>query len=804
MSLKKSLETTVNPIIESAKSKRIIHLETDDTMLTQNLLATDRGILNNFGSCSYLGMEFDERLLEGSVDAIRRFGTQFSASRAYMSISLYTELENLMEQIAGAPVLITPTTTLGHLSIIPTIVGSDDAVIMDHQVHNSVQMALKPVKLGKTRVEVLRHNRMDLLRDRVQELSKTSEHVWYMADGIYSMFGDACPLDELYALLDEFPKFHLYVDDAHGMSCYGKHGEGYVLSHRPIHERMVVALSMAKAFASGGAVFAFGNQEWRDLSRNCGGPMITSGPIQPAVLGASVAMAKIQLSGAFAKLRDELQHKIQFMNDLLTMHELPLIANNTSPIFFVGTSKPEIAKNIVDRMIKLGYFLNLGIYPAVPIKNTGVRFTITRMHTKEAMRDMVTRFARVYKEEMAKADFTKEEVYKAFKIKQPVLEEMELDRQRDSLTVKTFSSITELDVEQWDTCFQHNRMLRSEQLVCAELGSGMKVSNGLWKNRYIMIEDARGKVICAAPVSITITKDDMLASNDVSVLAEHRREKDPSYLTSRTVMTGLPYSTGEHLFIDKSGDWKRAVNLCLGTLESIREEFNGSQIILRDFAIEDKELMQHLAEQGYFKAELMPSYHVEEMNWDTQEEFIQLLSKRSKKHFKQDVRRHQDKFTIELSEHMDSHTLKHVYGLFRNVHTRSTRLNTYALPYSLVASMNNSPLWKCLLVKVRMENEDCVVGCAWLHVSGEVVDFPMVGIDYDYQEELKVYQQTLYQTYAYAKSIGARRLNWGYTADVEKRKFGAIASTMYCMVQTDDNYTQSLLMEMSEQRPVAV
>src|SRR6267378_7323596 len=35
----------------------------------------------NFGSCSYLGLEVDDRLKEGALDATRRFGTQYSLSR---------------------------------------------------------------------------------------------------------------------------------------------------------------------------------------------------------------------------------------------------------------------------------------------------------------------------------------------------------------------------------------------------------------------------------------------------------------------------------------------------------------------------------------------------------------------------------------------------------------------------------------------------------------------------------------------------------------------------------------------------
>ena len=55
----------------------------------------------NFGGCSYLGLEQREELREAAIDAIRRFGTQFSFSRAYLECPLYRELEDLLGTMTG-------------------------------------------------------------------------------------------------------------------------------------------------------------------------------------------------------------------------------------------------------------------------------------------------------------------------------------------------------------------------------------------------------------------------------------------------------------------------------------------------------------------------------------------------------------------------------------------------------------------------------------------------------------------------------------------------------------------------------
>jgi 7-keto-8-aminopelargonate synthetase-like enzyme len=78
------------------------------------------------------------------------------------------------------------------------------------------------VKSRGVHVEMIRHNRMDMLEDRIKALRQKYPRIWYMADGIYSMYGDASPVNDVYELMDKYPELYYYVDDAHGMSCYGK------------------------------------------------------------------------------------------------------------------------------------------------------------------------------------------------------------------------------------------------------------------------------------------------------------------------------------------------------------------------------------------------------------------------------------------------------------------------------------------------------------------------------------------------------------------------------------------------------
>src|SRR5258708_18381716 len=107
-----------------------------------------------------------------------------------MSVTLYAEIEELLSQMFGQPVILAATTTLGHLSNIPVLIGDNDAVILDAQAHECIQTAVQLLKVRNVTVEVIRHNRLDMLQERIKALSKTHKKILFMTDGVYSMFGD--------------------------------------------------------------------------------------------------------------------------------------------------------------------------------------------------------------------------------------------------------------------------------------------------------------------------------------------------------------------------------------------------------------------------------------------------------------------------------------------------------------------------------------------------------------------------------------------------------------------------------------
>jgi len=383
----------VDDAVTDAIARGIGHLIAEDAELGGRLVTLHGRPHVNFGSCSYLGLETDPRLKDAACDAVARYGVQFASSRAYVSCPPYAELERLLQAMFGAPLVVAQTTTLAHFAALPILIGSEDAVVCDQLVHNSVQAVLPTLKAAGTTCRFVRHSRIDKLDRLVGALAQRHRRVWYLADGVYSMHGDLAPLAALEDLLARHDRLSLYIDDAHGVSWAGTHGRGTVLGDGPPPQRTVMVASLAKAFSAGGAVLVFPDAETARLVRACGSTMIFSGPLQPALLGAGIASARVHLSSEIADRQATLMDRIRLFNELAAARGIPLATTAATPIRFVEIGDTDATCRMTADLMRDGFFINTAVFPAVSQGRGGLRIALTLHQTADDIRGLIDAIA---------------------------------------------------------------------------------------------------------------------------------------------------------------------------------------------------------------------------------------------------------------------------------------------------------------------------------------------------------------------------------------------------------------------------
>jgi 7-keto-8-aminopelargonate synthetase-like enzyme len=385
---------TVERHIGDAADAGVCRATVCDPLLAGDSITVDGRRLLNFGSCMYMGLNVDPRLKQGAIDAIERFGPVYSSSPVYTSVDLYEALRERLERIFGHPVAIPTTTTLGHLGVLPVLITPDDAVLVDQQAHTSMHMATQVLIASGVDVTMVPHNDLERLEAMVEERHRSHDRIWYLADGVYSMFGDMAPVHDLAALQRRYDNLWLYYDDAHGFGWRGRFGRGYVLDQMELNERMVVAVSLSKSFGTGGAAVVFPDPAMVRRVQVAGGTFVFSGPLHPAELGAAVASADIHLSNEQVDRSLRLRRQIRHIQERMVDMQLPAASLAATPIWFVWTGGHLQSIELVQRLMDDGFYANPSAFPAVPMGKGGVRFTNTLYHDLDQIDALLDSLAR--------------------------------------------------------------------------------------------------------------------------------------------------------------------------------------------------------------------------------------------------------------------------------------------------------------------------------------------------------------------------------------------------------------------------
>jgi 7-keto-8-aminopelargonate synthetase-like enzyme/predicted N-acyltransferase len=791
----KSIIDTINDIVNTGREKGLGHLYTEDETYNGRTIKINGKDLINFASCSYLGLDIDPRIKEAAIDAIRRYGVQFSCSRSFIACTLYTEWEKLIGQMFNAPIVLSTSVSLGHHAVIPIVVEEGDVIIMDQQVHASVQDAALKMQSKGVLITVVRHNRLDELEEKFFALCSKHGKIWYMIDGVYSMYGDYAPMKDLIRLANKHKQLHIYADDAHGMSIAGINGTGVILSQVELHEKMILATSLNKAFAAGGGAFIFPNKELCQKVRNCGGAMMFSGPHQIPVIGAGIASAKIHLSPEIYQLQSVLKEKVNYCHNLLKKHRLPLISNPNSPISFIGLGLTRVGSNMVKRMIEDGFFVNLGIFPAVPETCTGMRFTITNHHTLEDIEKLTSKIAYHLPQSLKDEDRTIEDIHRAFRkvynFEKEITTSPAYSKSVSPYKIQHETSILKIKEDTWNSLLGVSSFDWNMLLFLEEIFKNNSEPENNWDFHYYIILDKDDKPVLATFFTLALTKEDMLSPITISQKIESERIVNPYYLSSLSFVMGSLLTDGQHLYIDRSRpDWKNIMMLLLDRLWKEQERLNANSLSLRDFDAQDHELNRFFSDQGFVKINLPDRHCLKIPGFANTESYLKTIKADKRYYVKRKILKNSPHFRIKIVNAALNEESAYYYQLYKNVTAKSFELNTFHLPEKLFKNLFKNPQWE--IIELKLNSVEKPVGIALCYKTTTNYNFVLSGMDYKYLEQ-GIYPQILWQILLRAKQLNLTNINLGLTASQNKRKLGARSIPQVGFVQMQDKFGMSVI-----------
>jgi 8-amino-7-oxononanoate synthase len=337
------------------------------------------------GSNNYLGLTGDERVRQGALDALNRYGTGLTGSRFLNgTIDLHLELEReLAEWLETEAALVFTTGHQANVGALGTILAPGDTVIADSGDHASI---LDGCILSRAKLRAFRHNRMDRLERALEKAQADGGGILVVVDGVFSMEGDVAPLPDIADLCARFGA-RLMVDEAHALGVLGARGAG-TSELLGVEDRVDLRMAtFSKSLASCGGVIA-GPADVIEFLRIQSRPFIFTASAVPAAVGAALAAVRICRSeegrALFAKVLDNASYLHSGLQELgYSVIEPTRLADGTvvvTPVVPVLVGDDWKAAFLWKALYQAGVFVNTAIHPAVPPGGALLRTSVMATH----------------------------------------------------------------------------------------------------------------------------------------------------------------------------------------------------------------------------------------------------------------------------------------------------------------------------------------------------------------------------------------------------------------------------------------
>src|SRR6476469_530392 len=351
--------------------------------------------LADFASCNYLGFDLDRQIIDSVQPALDRWGTHPSWSRLLGSPVLYEQIEERLGELLGADdVLVLPTITLIHMSVIPVLAGSG-TIFLEKRAHKTLYDGCELAKVRGATVKRFAFEDVADLERLLRDGSTAPRLV--CIDGVNSMTGNAADVAAFARVAREHDAL-LYVDDAHGfgvigeradeeLSPYGKRGNGIMRYFDESYDHVIFVAGLSKSYSSLAAFLAC-PPELKRLLKTAAPPYLYSGPSPVASLATTLAGLAVNEARGEA-IRADLWRKTAMVLDCLDRLGAHTPNRSGFPIIEVPLARHEDIDAVGRFLFENGIYVTLAAYPLVPRDELGFRIQVTAANTNAEIEQLV-------------------------------------------------------------------------------------------------------------------------------------------------------------------------------------------------------------------------------------------------------------------------------------------------------------------------------------------------------------------------------------------------------------------------------
>ena len=346
----------------------------------------------NFCANNYLGLSDNRRLIDAAKRAMDDRGFGMSSVRFICGCQdIHKELEKAIADYFGTEDTILYAACFdANGGVFEPLLTEQDAIISDALNHASI---IDGVRLSKAVRYRYANADMEALEDCLKRAQAQRFRV-ICTDGVFSMDGNAAPLDEICRLARQYDAL-VMVDECHSAGVLGATGRGITELYDLRGEVDILTGTLGKAF--GGAVggFTTGRREIIDMLRQRSRPYLFSNSLPPAVVGAGIELFKIL--GQSNELHDRLVANVEHFRAGMMAAGFD-IKPTQSAICAVMLYDAKLSQDFAARLQEEGVFVTGFYYPVVPKGQARIRVQVSAGHTVEQLDRCIAAFVKVGRE----------------------------------------------------------------------------------------------------------------------------------------------------------------------------------------------------------------------------------------------------------------------------------------------------------------------------------------------------------------------------------------------------------------------
>ncbi len=341
----------------------------------KNITLNDKNFLL-FSSNNYLGFCTDSELKISSIETINKFGVGSGGSRLTTgTTTLHRECENLISKFKNKEdSILYSSGYLCNVGSISSLFYEDFVIFSDELNHSSI---ISGIKLTKSKCVIYKHSDINDLTKKIKENSSIEKKV-IITDGVFSMDGDICKLNDLMEICYKF-NCYLYIDDAHSTGVLGKTGAGTCEHFNISDEKIILMGTGSKALGCVGG-FISSNSLVIDYLKNTSKTFIFSTSQTPE--NAKTLSNAIIKCTEYESQRDYLKKLSIYLRNSIKNIGYSVI-DGITPIIPLILKDEKLCLIFQKELMNKNIFLTPIRPPSVPKNTSRLRITLCCNHTYE-------------------------------------------------------------------------------------------------------------------------------------------------------------------------------------------------------------------------------------------------------------------------------------------------------------------------------------------------------------------------------------------------------------------------------------